>query len=214
MVENDKNSFLVGAMNEGPNFSQSDFDNNSTNQKDFVHTSAKAPIGHRLADSALYNVYAVSEYADRIAPKVSKVEVSGNTLTVTFNTDVTTELGTAPVGFEIAGNDKNFVKAEAVAVGKQIMLTANGVDAPRYVRYGYGNFSIELEDGTLVMYNESFIKEYTSEKLVLTYNGKDYTIVPDTTKVIRSKFIGNVTGITGIPLPIFYLEVGYDTGDN
>lgn len=214
MVENDKNSFLVGAVNEGPNFSQSDFDNNSTNTKDFVHTSAKAPIGHRLADSALYNVYAVSEYADRIAPKVSKVEVSGNTLTVTFNTDVTTELGTAPVGFEIAGNDKNFVKAEAVAVGKQIMLTASGVDAPKYVRYGYGNFSIELEDGTLIMYNESFIKEYTSEKLVLTYNGKDYTIVPDTTKVIRSKFIGNVTGITGIPLPIFYLEVGYDTSDN
>ena len=214
MVENDKNSFLVGAMNEGPNFSQSDFDNNSINQKDFVHTSAKAPIGHRLADSALYNIYAVSEYADRIAPKVSKVEANGNTLTVTFGVDVTTELGTAPVGFEIAGNDKNFVKAEAVAVGNKIMLTATGVDAPKYVRYGYGNFSIELEDGTVIMYNESQIKEYTYEKLVLKYNGQEYTILPDTTTVIRSKFVGNVTGVTGIPLPIFYLEVGYDTSDN
>ena len=214
MVENDKNSFLVGANNEGPNFSQSDFANNSTNTKDFVHTSAKAPIGHRLADSALYNIYGDNSYANRVAPSVTKVEAAGSTLSVTFDCDVRTELGTLPEGFEIAGADGNFVKAEAVVVGNRITLTASGVTDPKYVRYGYGYFSIELEDGKLITFNKNNFTEYTNDKLVITENGQSYTILPGTTAVIRSKFIGNVTNASNVPLPIFSFEVGYSSKDN
>ena len=214
MVENDKNSFLIGANNDGPNFSQSDFANNSTNTKDFVHTSAKAPLGHRIADSALYNIYGDNSYANRVAPSVTKVDAADNTLTVTFDCDVRTELGTLPEGFEIAGADGVFVKAEAIVVGNKITLTAPGVTEPKYVRYGYGYFSIELEDGKLITFNKNNFTEYTADKLVITENGQTYTILPGTIAVIRSKFIGNVTNAANVPLPVFSLEVGYNSDDN
>jgi sialate O-acetylesterase len=48
--------------------------------------------------------------------------------------------GAAPAGFEIAGADKKFVPATAEIDGQTIMLSAEGVKSPKYIRYGWAVF--------------------------------------------------------------------------
>ena len=52
-----------------------------------------------------------------------------------------TAKGGALVGFEIAGSDHKFVPATAKIDGSQIVVSANEVKVPKYVRYAWANFS-------------------------------------------------------------------------
>ena len=53
---------------------------------------------------------------------------------------LTTTDGAAPVGFELAGADKKYAPATAEIKGETVVLTAEGVKAPKYMRYGWAVF--------------------------------------------------------------------------
>ena len=211
MVAADPYSYLVTAARCGTVLEESDFVNNDEDTS-LVHQSRKSPIGHRLADAVLKDIYINAEYNEAVAPTVEKVEVSGNKIIVTFDTDVTTEVaGDTVDGFEIAGSDGEFVQAEATISGNKITITADGVADPAEVRYGYGFGLIELTDGTLVSYSRKNVVEYTLEHLIIKdIDGTEYTFVPNDSRVVRTRFHGNVTNSSGHPLPIFKLKVGYN----
>lgn len=211
MVANDPYSYLLTAATEGTVMSSSDFANNSGDSS-FAHESRKSPIAQRLADSVLYYMYGFEEYKNSTTPLVQKVEASGNKLIITFNQAVKTELGTLLVeGFEIAGSDGKFVSATGTITGNKITLEAEGVDAPTSVRYGYGVFVFELQDGTIIPYDKkTHTVTYTTQSLTITCpDGTTYVFEKDTELIIRTKLQGNVTNMCGLMLPIFNLEVGY-----
>ena len=210
MTDNDPYSYLVTAATGGAVFCESDFANNSGDTS-LVHPARKSLTGQRLADAILYNMYGFEEYKDALAPKVTKVEANGNKLIVTFDCNVKTELGTAVEGFEIAGEDGTFVKANGTIDGNKVILVADGVTAPKTVRYGYGKFLIELQDGTLVPYDrKTKAPVYTTEYMTIYGpNGEEYTFERGTDIVIRSLFQGNLTNASGNPTPVFKLDVGY-----
>ena len=74
-------------------------------------------------------------------PVFDKAEVSGSGLLVSFRhgKGLRTTDGKAPLCFEIAGEDKKFMPANAVIEGDKIKLSAANVPAPKYVRYAWAN---------------------------------------------------------------------------
>lgn len=109
-----------------------------------IHPSNKDVVGDRIARMMLAKLYGVDNIPYS-GPRYKSMSISGNTVTLTFdfvddgvhgklcsmNVD-----GSLPE-FELAPASGAFVKATAKIVGNTVELTADGVDAPVYVRYGY-----------------------------------------------------------------------------
>jgi sialate O-acetylesterase len=89
---------------------------------------------------------------DYTGPLMDSVTVDGATMRVRFKGgDGTLKIAQQPwvaaettpfptdrlIGFQIAGADKVFHEAEAKIVGDSVVLTADGVSAPKYVRYAW-----------------------------------------------------------------------------
>ena len=105
-----------------------------------VHPPRKLEVGERLAATALKEVYGKDIAA--YGPRISGVKTSGAKVEVSFKhaEGLKTTNGDAPVGFEVAGVDKHFVPAEAEIKGDKVILSADGVASPEYLRYGWAVF--------------------------------------------------------------------------
>lgn len=105
-----------------------------------VHPPRKVEVGERLAATALNEVYGKDVAAS--GPVITGFKVRGNKVQVQFRHDkgLTTTDGAAPAGFELAGADKKFVPAEAVIEGDTVILKAEGLKSPKYMRYGWAVF--------------------------------------------------------------------------
>ena len=103
-----------------------------------IHPKNKQDVGKRLALSALAIAYGKKiEYS---GPAYKGMEVRGSTVKVMFDHAVgglATSVGDKPVGFAIAGKDMKFAWADAKIEGASVVLTAQGVNAPVAVRYGW-----------------------------------------------------------------------------
>lgn len=212
IAKDDENTYLVSANTEGTVFTSSDLTNSSVADY-FVHTSRKSPIGQRLADSVLKNTYGIS-YGTATAPEITSVSVSGNVLTVTFDTSLSLLYGNTPEGFEIAGADGAFHKATAVISGNTVALTSDKVSSPTTVRYGFGApIILILEDGTRIIPADRFAGSASdAEKAtVVDIYGNTYVFYADQYEIIRSVLEGNITNASGHPLPVFKLSVGYES---
>lgn len=197
-------TFVISTSREGSVMTSSDI------EQGYVHPARKSPIGHRLADSVLKNVYGF--YSDEIveAPEVVSVTADGNKLIITFDTSLTLSYGTELEGFEIAGADGIFKAAVGKISDNQVILTADGVDNPMYVRYGWGYIDFVLLDGTVIPYNPNLSNSIDDEKaIVIGPDGSVYTFGKDCGLIIESRLPGNLTNESGHPMPIFMLEVGY-----
>jgi len=105
-----------------------------------VHPGNKQPTGYRLALVALHDAYKQNiEYS---GPLFQSLEVKNSTAVVHF-----THLGAGLVakggalkGFQIAGDDKNFVDADAKIVGDTVVVTNAQVKTPVAVRYAFMDF--------------------------------------------------------------------------
>ena len=200
-------TFVISTSKEGPVFNSSDLANGH------IHPSRKSPVGHRVADSVLKNVYGF--YADEVveAPKVVSVTRDGNKLIVTFDTALSLSYGTKVEGFEIAGTDKNFKTAVGEIYGNTVILTADGVNSPEYVRYGFGCMQLVLKDGTVVTYNpkesNSVSNTGTDKVVIIGPDGTQYVFNGDPSLVIETRNVGNLTNDSGHPTPTFMLAVGY-----
>ena len=102
------------------------------------HPSTKDFVGERLALIALNKTYGMKDVVYS-GPIFDGAEVSGTALLVSFRygKGLHTLDGKAPLCFQIAGEDKKFVPANAVIEGERIRLSAANVPSPKYARYAW-----------------------------------------------------------------------------
>ena len=106
-----------------------------------IHPPKKKEIGDRLAYLALVNDYGLKG-VNPVSPTYKSVEFSGADAIVTFETDA---LGLAPrktplEGFELAGEDRVFHPATAIADKNTVTVSSEKVPAPVAVRYCFRNW--------------------------------------------------------------------------
>lgn len=106
-----------------------------------IHPRYKGAIAHRLAQTALGEHYGKSVGVYR-NPAYKSMSIEGNSIRISLNHVPTTLTAEGRInGFQIGVTDpKNekklvFCLAEAKLEGKQIVVTAEGVTAPKAVRY-------------------------------------------------------------------------------
>ena len=73
---------------------------------------------------------------------VAGFKVKGNKVEVRFKhaEGLKTTNGAAPVGFELAGSNRQYAPATAELAGDKVILTADEIKSPRYMRYGWAVF--------------------------------------------------------------------------
>ena len=104
-----------------------------------IHPRYKAEIAHRLAQTALGEHYGKNVDTFR-HPSFKAAKVEGNTIRISFNNlPSTLKADGAIVGFQIGATDKNgklqYHIAEATICGNEVVVSAEGIDAPKTVRY-------------------------------------------------------------------------------
>ena len=206
----DPYTYIVPTSTEGAVFNSPEFVNNSSLSLVFVHTSRKSPIGLNTADVLLSKVY--GDIDIHTSPELVKVQRDGERIILTFTTDLTFGGVDTALGFEIATEYGVYVKADAVIDGNTVTLSADGVGAPKRVRYGYGDFFIEYQDGTVITpvngYGNNSNGSMTSTSVTFyDTNGNKHTITKDAQEVLRSCIPGNVTSVNGAPLGVFEITV-------
>jgi sialate O-acetylesterase len=104
-----------------------------------IHPKNKQDVGKRLAAIALRNVYGKNIVSG--GPVFQSMKITGSQAILTF-----TNTGGGLIakgndgkifGFEIAGEDKVFHPAVAVASGNMVVVTSTSVPHPIAVRYGW-----------------------------------------------------------------------------
>ena len=112
-----------------------------------VHPKNKQDVGHRLALIALAKNYGKSiEYS---GPVFQHATINGQKMTVTFahtSGGIIAKGGTL-LGFEIAGDDRKFLPAEATMVGDVVELHHPSILKPIAVRYAWA------DNPTCTLYN-------------------------------------------------------------
>ena len=106
-------------------------------EADDIHPKNKAEVGHRLALCALAHTYGKKlEYS---GPWYQTMKAEGRSIRLSFD-----HVGGGLVakggelkGFAVAGEDRKFVWANAAIDGKQIVISAPGLEKPVAVRYAW-----------------------------------------------------------------------------
>lgn len=106
-----------------------------------IHPCQKKPVGERLARLALAKDYGRKIYYS--GPSYLSRKIEGNKIRLTFdNVERGLEKkGDSLRGFEIAGADKKFEKAEALIENNTVVVYSSKVERPLYVRYAWYNSS-------------------------------------------------------------------------
>ena len=194
------NTYLVSNMTDGGVWGESLF------SQGYIHPGRKSTIGMRAAELILVNSYGYDLGEAYTNPNPVSAVVSGNSVVITFDTEIKLFFGNTAVGFELRVG-KSWVSANAVIEGKTITLTAANGGTPTAVRYGHSAIVAELQDGTMIEFLSGAVKINKEEKtLTFTKNGQTY-VISDATGNIRSIDYGNVTNASGIPLPVFTLQL-------
>jgi len=106
-----------------------------------IHPRQKKPIGERLALWALTKDYG-REGLVYSGPLYKSMKIEGNKIRVSFahlGGGLASRDGKELSEFQIAGEDGKFVPAVAVIDGKTVVVSAEGVTAPKNVRLGWRN---------------------------------------------------------------------------
>lgn len=197
-------TYLISTAREGSGMTATDL------SQGYVHSSRKSPVGHRVADSVLKNIYGIGSGETVEAPVVTKIERNGSKVIITFDTDISYSYGNTAIGFELAASNLSYKPATGTIVGNKLTLTASGVTTPTQVRYAFGRMEFVLNDGSIVTYiNDSKDTIDKDKAVVHDANGKEYTFEKNCGLVIETRFTGNITNISGHPMPTFNLPVGY-----
>lgn len=111
------------------------------NVKD-IHPVNKKPVGDRLANMALSEVYGKKGIA-YLTPLYKSMKVEKDKVRIYFD-HVTTLVskGGEPTGFMIAGEDKKFYPAKAKIEGNTVVVSAKEVKKPVAVQFAWSNESI------------------------------------------------------------------------
>lgn len=107
---------------------------------DNIHPVDKEPVGIRLALQALYHVHGKKLAAYGPIYKGLEYKENGVELSFTHAEDGIVLKGEAAEGFEVAGEDKQFMKAKAEIRKDKIYVYCKKVKEPKYVRYNWTNY--------------------------------------------------------------------------
>lgn len=104
-----------------------------------VHPLNKQPVGHRLALLARRYVY---NHADLVAvgPTYASMSIEGDAIRLRFDHlggGLMAKEGSPLTGFTLAGNDQQFVTAQATLDGDTVVVRSDQVSQPAAVRYGW-----------------------------------------------------------------------------
>lgn len=120
-------------------------------QKDNIHPTDKATVGSRLVQAARSAAY--GENVESTGPIFQELEKREGLGIVYFrNVSEGLRSSAKPItGFYIAGEDGKFVPADAAIAGQTVIVRAESVPKPMYVRYGWQAFP----DPPCTLYNGS-----------------------------------------------------------
>lgn len=105
-----------------------------------IHPKNKQDVGKRLALNAL-----AKDYGKRVVwsgPEYKSMKAKGGKVTLTFkhaDGGLVAKGGEPLKGFEIAGEDKKFVWADATIKGSKVIVSSDKVEKPVAVRYAWAN---------------------------------------------------------------------------
>jgi sialate O-acetylesterase len=202
LAKSDNNTYLVSSLYASSTYSSNELKYTNPGES-MVHYERKSPVGLALADSVLEHVYGM---ADRSAPEILSVQKRDGAIVITFDTELIVDMGSEMLGFEIAGADKEWVSATATYRDKTVTLSAEGVSAPEYVRYGSGKSILVFEDGTEIIHNKenaTFAYDEANGIVTITVGEKIYTIDISDPAVIGGRMPCNVVATNGTALPVF-----------
>lgn len=107
-----------------------------------IHPKQKEPVGVRLALAA--RALAYGEKLQYSGPVYKSKKVDGNKVILSFDQVggglMTKGEGEKLTGFTIAGDDGQFVEADAKIEGDGVVVSSPKVEKPKDVRYGWKNF--------------------------------------------------------------------------
>ena len=103
-----------------------------------LHPIEKSEVGRRAGLMARHEIY--QRDVPHQGPTVSAVEVADDEIVVRFEThgDLATSDGQAPTGFVLAGEDREFLSADATIGPDSITLSHPSIERPKFVRYAWG----------------------------------------------------------------------------
>ncbi len=214
MCKNRENTYLVSLATDGTIIEDAffgefdpDLGSSSTSTQGFIHPIRKSTVAIRTADMILANEYGI-KYADvyTYPTPLSAVHKDGK-ITITFDTELRYFYGESVLGFEVYDGAK-WVKLGGVIDGNKVVLDAEGVTSAEKLRYGCGETLIELGDGTIIeITNGTYTYSTANHTVTVNYNGQSYVIRMNTTDMTRTIDYGNITNISGVPMPIFGMEI-------
>jgi sialate O-acetylesterase len=109
-----------------------------------IHPSKKFEVGQRLAALALAKTYGQLGF-EADAPQMAAYSIKDGKAVITISNSengLSPWYGEAVVGFEIAGADKVFHKAQAtISAQKEVTVWSDEVKQPVAVRYSFRNFA-------------------------------------------------------------------------
>jgi len=109
-----------------------------------IHPIHKRVVGERLAATALKNQYK-KEGVVASAPRFQSASREGSKVVVSFSgilNGLTTSDGQAPSWFELSGDGAAFVPAQAELQGNTVLVSAESIPEPKFVRMGWRDIAI------------------------------------------------------------------------
>lgn len=105
-----------------------------------IHPRQKRPVGERLALNAFKIAYGFKNEVNS-GPVFSALEPQGDKLVLSFTSTGSGLMNTGSHldGFQVAGDDKNFVPADALIMGNKVQVSSRQVKEPVYVRYAWAD---------------------------------------------------------------------------
>ena len=103
-----------------------------------IHPPNKQEVGHRLSLWALANTYGNADLVYS-GPLYKSMKADGNKVVITFDhaAGLKSRDGKDLSWWSIAGEDKKFVKATATIAGETVVVTADALNKPVAVRFGW-----------------------------------------------------------------------------
>lgn len=104
-----------------------------------IHPKHKRTVGERLAAVALKNQYQKSGVVAS-APRFQSASREGSRVVVSFSgilNGLTTSDGQAPSWFELSSDGVSFVPAQAELQGNTVLVSAESIPEPKFVRMGW-----------------------------------------------------------------------------
>ena len=109
-----------------------------------IHPKHKRTVGERLAAAALKNQYK-KEGVVGSAPRFQSATREGSKAVVSFSgilNGLTTSDGQAPSWFELSSDGATFVPAQAELKGNTVLVSAEAIPEPKFVRMGWLDIAI------------------------------------------------------------------------